>query len=637
MFLLVVFFGSSALAQSPTITAASCKETDVNAVINGPTHTAAKGDTIQIPAGTCTWTSQLSITAGITLTGTGTPNELPSQMGSGTLNTTIIDNYASTSGPMINAKVPNGQMVHISTLLIQPNSSSAQLYSPIDVIGICGGGGCPNVRIDNIEFSGWNNSNGNQADWYMRFDNVYGVVDHITVPTGSGLSNSLANVHNSAWLGVGDYGDNSWAQPDNFGAASQLYFENLSMTNSVFDCDEGPSGGSQGGCRATVRFSQFLFGSNQSSNSITFTHGTESTGRTRGARQIEIYGNNATCNSSGGACVSAAVGMRSGVSLTFGNSFTGSFFDNIVSLVDYRTQAPRPSTYFQPWNNCDGTSGYDNNDGSGPTSTVYYTGTYTGPSGSKTFVDSNENWASTFGSSSWASNASANGNPYSIHNVTQSFGGEIGSTSGDNIIFFTPPGGSPNNPICNWATQAGCTWNTGDTYQILRASACLDQPSRSGGSLLSGKTPAAVWVGQVLDPTYEWMDTVSGSLGHGVVEGYTAKLINNRDFYMENKNQGAQTSQTSPFNGSSGTGHGTLANRPASCTTGVGYYATDQGDWNQSGNGFGQGQLFVCASSNNWQLDYTPLAYPHPLIAGGSGTTGGNPPPAPTNVTTTVQ
>ena len=37
----------------------------------------------------------------------------------------------------------------------------------------------------------------------------------------------------------------------------------------------------------------------------------------------------------------------------------------------------------------------------------------------------------------------------------------------------------------------------------------------------------------------------------------------------------------------------TLANRPAICTPGVGYWATDQGNWNQSGNG-GQGQLFVC-------------------------------------------
>ena len=608
----------------------------MNAVINGPTHTAVTGDTIQVPAGTCTWTSQLSITVGITLIGSGTPNDLPSEMGSGTLNTTITDNYASTSGPMINAKVPNGQTLRISTLLIQPNSSSTQLYSPIDVIGTCNGGGCPNLRIDNIEFSGWSSSNGNQATWYMRIDGMYGVVDHITVPSGSGLSNSLANIHYSSWLGVGSYGDNSWAQPDNYGAASQLYFENLSLTNSVFDCDEAPSGGSLGGCRATIRFSQFVFGSNQSSNAITFTHGSESGGRMRGSRQLEIYGNTATCNVSGG-CVSAAVGMRSGVSLTFGNAFSGSFFGNIVSLVDYRTFAPRPSNYFQPWNNCDGTSGYDNNDGGGATSTVYYTGTYTGSTGSTTFVDANQQWANAFGSASWASAASANGNPYSIHNVTQGFGGEIGSASGSNITFYTAPGGSPNHPICNWATQAACTWTNGDTYQILRASVCFDQPSRSGGALLSSLTPATGWSGEVLDPTYEWMDTVSGSLGHGVIEGYTAKLIANRDFYMESKNQAAQTSATSPFNGTSGTGHGTLAFRPASCTTGVGYFATDQGNWNQSGNSFGQGQLFTCASTNNWALAYTPYSYPHPLIAGGTGGTGGSPVAPPTNLTTTVQ
>ena len=67
------------------------------------------------------------------------------------------------------------------------------------------------------------------------------------------------------------------------------------------------------------------------------------------------------------------------------------------------------------------------------------------------------------------------------------------------------------------------------------------------------------------------------------------------------------------------------ANRPTTCTTGVGYWATDQGSWNQSGqacvgNGAGagqgcQGELFTCISTNTWSNTYTPYTYPHPLIS----------------------
>ena len=66
------------------------------------------------------------------------------------------------------------------------------------------------------------------------------------------------------------------------------------------------------------------------------------------------------------------------------------------------------------------------------------------------------------------------------------------------------------------------------------------------------------------------------------------------------------------FNGATGMGRGILANRPATCTTGVGYWATDQGEWNSDNPG-SDGQFYKCISNNNWQLYYTPYTYPHPL------------------------
>src|SRR5579859_3013426 len=83
-----------------TFTAASCSRTDVNAVINGPTHTAVSGDKIIIPAtgSPCTWTSGIAISGGVgfTITGPGTPNSLPSQVGAAASTVTLIHNAGNT-------------------------------------------------------------------------------------------------------------------------------------------------------------------------------------------------------------------------------------------------------------------------------------------------------------------------------------------------------------------------------------------------------------------------------------------------------------------------------------------------------------------------------------------------------------
>src|SRR4029077_20892479 len=99
----------------------------------------------------------------------------------------------------------------------------------------------------------------------------------------------------------------------------------------------------------------------------------------------------------------------------------------------------------------------------------------------------------------------------------------------------------------------------------------------------------------------------------------------------------AQTSPTTPFNGSSGTGWGTLANRPTTCTPGVAYFATDQGSWNTStSNPYGvqqngaDGVLYKCTALNTWTLYYTPYVYPHPLQSGATPT----PTPTPTPTAT---
>lgn len=134
-------------------------------------------------------------------------------------------------------------------------------------------------------------------------------------------------------------------------------------------------------------------------------------------------------------------------------------------------------------------------------------------------------------------------------------------------------------------------------------------------------------VDATLYPIYSWRNHWSddGSLVRlecdGTAPSCTKHVVENRDYYNA-VSKNPQTSPTSPFNGTSGMGFGLLANRPTTCMTGpeaadsgrggVGYWATDQGEWNSNNPG-ADGQLYICTATNTWSLHYTPYQYPHPL------------------------
>jgi hypothetical protein len=155
---------------------------------------------------------------------------------------------------------------------------------------------------------------------------------------------------------------------------------------------------------------------------------------------------------------------------------------------------------------------------------------------------------------------------------------------------------------------------------------CWNQPGRapSGGSPVYG----------VLSPIYAWQNVDSSTNGKVGIEienpwGVTGPSVADhikagRDYY-DAVSQSSQTSSSSPFNGTTGMGFGTLANRPSSCTHpvapngenggGVAYWATDQGEWNSMSAG-PDGQLYRCSATNTWSVAYIPYTYPHPLQGG---------------------
>ncbi len=438
------------------------------------------------------------------------------------------------------------------------------LDAPIAAEGACTSSGCPDIRIDNNVFPvAWAGVVRESATMIVA-DNVFGVLDHYTV---SGSSNGLIEFVNdnfSAWQGVGQYGDNSWSSPDTFGTAQELYIENNIFNGPnviATETEGGISYSQEGGGRFAVRFNTF----NDPVYADVADHGTETNGRARGGRQIEAYDNTLNCSNTSSGC-GAVAGLRSGVGYVFDNKVsiqTGSWLNSFLSLSVFRTFAG-----FSVWGACDGQGPYDDNDG-----IVYASGTIgsvTTSGGTLTITDISHNWTP----SQWVNN----GDPYSIidTSINTSFEGwtghpgyEISGSTSDSISASDYGGDTWNG--------GPTTFNPGDSYEIMRASACIDQPSRSGGTLLSGSTPSPTgWVQETPDPSYEWGDiSQGGNPGYGPVLSDTAKLTANRDFYGE-VSQSAQTSSTSPFNGTSGSGYGTLANRPATCTPVVAYWATDE-------------------------------------------------------------
>jgi len=137
----------------------------------------------------------------------------------------------------------------------------------------------------------------------------------------------------------------------------------------------------------------------------------------------------------------------------------------------------------------------------------------------------------------------------------------------------------------------------------------------------------------VVIPPFIDADKYDGLAGSGGgTDNNPPELAENREFWAQRP--------TGTFDGTGGAsagggvGCGTLASRPATCTTGVGYWATEQSCSDFTGM-IGanpstpiSGTLYKCTASNTWTVYYTPYTYPHPLTLSSDIT----PPAAPSGL-----
>jgi hypothetical protein len=300
-------------AHAATVTGGSCSSRDVQLAIGSATN----GDTVVVPAGSCTWTTQVTISGkALTLQGAG-------------IDATNITDGTSGGALVVTATATNFVRVTGFTFIKSANNAG----------GI--------VQIT-----------GTQAQLAFRFDHnrilqatsgargiypvsVYGVIDHntfdVTAVTGSVQSISIDGSPVNS-----DGGYTPWTLPLTFGTSNGVYIEDNTFNygSQAEDALDAYAG------------ARFVFRYNIVNNISIGFHGTDS-GGIRSVFSAEVYANTFTNN---GANVIRPITTRGGTFLVYDNVYGGSkgYFD--FYMLYYR--ATFNSAYHTTWGNCDGTN-YD--------------------------------------------------------------------------------------------------------------------------------------------------------------------------------------------------------------------------------------------------------------------------------------
>jgi len=419
------------------------------ASVQGLHDQVLNGDTITIPAGTFNWTTRVTISKSITLQGAGVGN-------------TIIKD-AVNGTQLIQVGLVANNLTRITGIEFQDGGrANNQLGGILKFTGSNTDGS--KLRMDHCQFDDLNGM--------IVADTVIGVMDHNTFIRATKNGDSVV-IYDNFWNG-GTLGDKSWSDTTQFGSDRFLFLEDNIFRNN----GDGLHGvtDSYAGARFVVRYNQIF-------DEAVYTHGTESNGRARGTRAVEVYNNNYV-----GTDRNRFLGqMRSGVVLFHDNTITGYW----TRLTEFTLQAYRADDVFAPWGCADGTSQWDVN--SGP----FYSGT-AAAGGNHTVSVSGSPWRS---------------NQWAGYTIRRDAGGspgfaQIQSNTSNTITFSGGVFGSLN-------------FNAGDAFKIYKVNQAIDQPGRAKGSLITGDAPVkpAGWNDQVTEPCYAWNNVSGGTQQVGFGQG----------------------------------------------------------------------------------------------------------------------
>jgi hypothetical protein len=492
-FFIAPFFPASDSAEAAIVNAASPSRSDVAAAV----ATAVAGDTIVIPPGTTTWTWPsggygLEITKAITLQGSG-------------VGSTIIKN--GSGDWMIVWRLVSNKASRMTGIEFQDGAAPPSNHG---VVYLDGGSYSAafdkrTMRVDHCKFDHLNG-------FIIQSEDVIGVVDHNTFLASAGSISMY--IYNRRWNNQGTTADGSWIDSSHFGTSQFLFIEdNIFTLDTAYALLDGYAG------------TRWVFRHNSVTRGHLEIHGTDSAGRLRGGRAFEVYNNSFAGPTQGDYVING----RSGVFVIHDNVTTG-ITNPGLHLAYYRMCFP-----FWDASTADGTNRWDVNLVGGP----FFSGT-AGGGGSTTAIVSTARWTP----NQWAG--------YSIkktsNNGTGQTASEIVSNTSTTITYLGTGGfdfGTPSKVM---------TFNSGDTFEIYKVLHSIDQPGRSGGSLIMADPPLlpSGWNNQITEPCYEWNNVKTE--GGGFHFGAANAVIRANEHYFNNTQAPGYTPYTYPHPLTSGSG-----------------------------------------------------------------------------------
>ncbi|HEY1789399.1 MAG TPA: hypothetical protein VGJ73_14665 [Verrucomicrobiae bacterium] len=456
-FLFLLIFGVSHSVNAAVVNANSDSLSDVQSAVNQ----ANPGDTVNVPAGTATWTGTLTVNNDIQIIGAGVGRS------------TLVDNVPRGNGTLISWNTVSNGFCRLSGFSFNYLNTSVAYGGTVGI-----GGYSHAVRVDHCSFTNLYNCEIQIDGW------VYGCIDHCVFYNQNNSGFPIEQYMDQYGGANNNYGDGSWAAPDSWGTTNALYIENCVF---VGDNDVGSTAyDGYRGCRVVFRY-------NSCTNIIFGTHGTETGGRFRSIRSFEIYNNYFAwlSNSPSSYLCPWMVYIRGGSGVVYSNTAYGGIYYPIV-MADYRSY----SGTWAPWGGITGINGWDSNNPA-----ILASGTASGTFNSSYITDTSKNWT-------------ANGfvNDVIYNTGTQLASYITGNTA--NTISFEP---GYDNVVSD---PPNLVFSSGQTYQVYQVYQALDQPGTGAGDLIADTSPGngipydtvtggTHWPREAVDPIYQWGNTVT--------------------------------------------------------------------------------------------------------------------------------
>ena len=324
---------SAFAAEAQTINAASCSAADVQAAFNSVTSSTT---TVNIPAGTCNWSTQVTLTV-------PSGSTTLSILGAGSLTTTgggdvtvIVDNYANTNPLLQITTATASSYFRLAGLTLQGGNGQVKQNGLLGILG-----NSQSTRLDHMHYQLSTYSPAVASIGVRVSGWVYGVMDHDIIDGGTAAFTEGINLFTDQYAGYAN-GDGAWAAPSALGTGNFFFVEDntFNQGGAVDDCF--------GGGRLVFRY-------NTINNSATQTHPTGGAGDRRGCRAMELYEN--TLNNPNSSPIFDVFFLSSGTGVIWGNSApTG--YETFVSIYSIRSNNSDYSQTNCSGDNCSAGWGY---------------------------------------------------------------------------------------------------------------------------------------------------------------------------------------------------------------------------------------------------------------------------------------